>query len=349
MDQAKHSAPMSGIARQLLKMAAVRSGGMALYHRLRDRDVLTVLMLHRVLPTPLVSQRSADEQYTVSVELLRQLLQFVAQHYSIVTLEDVLASRRREKPLPPCPLLVTFDDGWNDNAIYAAPELRAAEIPWVMFVATDAVSPPNAWWQETLGRALRSGTATYETLWRAADEPSSEAEYSSIDDPTLALLLRYAALPDERRNTVLEPFGQSRQTADIEPDIANWQTLSTLHSNGVAIGVHGASHLPLTAMRDPGSDIGRAATVLAQKLGTDTALTMSFPHGRYDSATVEAARSLGMELMFTSDQVVNKCPGGWLLGDIVGRIPVSTDSLATLRGNLDPVRAMPWMVLRARI
>ena len=69
-------------------------------------------------------------------------------------------------------------------------------------------------------------------------------------------------------------------------------------------------------------------------------------HGRYDLGIAQAAKSLGMELLFTSDPVLNECPGGWLASDLIGRIPISTASVADGNGHLDPERVMPWLMLR---
>jgi hypothetical protein len=52
--------------------------------------------------------------------------------------------------------------------------------------------------------------------------------------------------------------------------------------------------------------------------------------------------------MFTSDPVINACPGGWVETDILGRIPISGPIVAGEKRKLDPIRWMPWLYLRAR-
>jgi hypothetical protein len=85
---------------------------------------------------------------------------------------------------------------------------------------------------------------------------------------------------------------------------------------------------------------------MRQQLGESACTTMSFPHGRYSPAIAEAARELGTQLLFTSDPVLNKCTDGWLESDMIGRISISTPSIADDRGRLDLERAMPWLMLR---
>jgi len=334
---------MKHAMRWLAKTIAVKGGGLSLYHKLKHRERLTVLMFHRVLPEHLMD--GADQEYTISTVLLERLMKFVAANYNVVDLNEVLRSRRREKPLPSFPLLVTFDDGWDDNAIHAAPVLAAAKIPWTLFAATDAISSGEKWWQEVLLAALRTGHATHEDL-RALIADNSRPMVDMDGDPGLSILMLYGTLSPAKRDELLNRY-LDRSLMQVTPrHMANWDTLRALQKSGVSIGGHGASHLPLTMLADPADDLRRAQSIMRQQLGENACTTMSFPHGRYSPAIAEAARKLGTQLLFTSDPVLNKCAGGWLESDMIGRISISTPSVADGRGMLDMERAMPWLMLR---
>ena len=334
---------MKAALRQTAKAIAVRGGGLSLYHRMKNRERLTVLMFHRILPDDLMAD--ADRDYTISVTLLERLMAFAAAHYNFVALDDVLRSSRRERPLPPLPLLVTFDDGWDDNARHARPVLAARNIPWTLFAATDAISSGETWWQEVLLAALRSGRTNHEEL-RAAAAGDGIFDTGMDANPDLAILLLYGALPPAKRDALLNRYFDGSSLQVNARHMADWDTLRALQKSGVAIGGHGASHLPLTMLADPEGDLKQAQAVMRQQLGESACATMSFPHGRYNSAIVEAAKSIGTKLLFTSDPVLSKCAGGWLETDIIGRIPISTDSISDNGGNLDPERVMPWLMLR---
>jgi peptidoglycan/xylan/chitin deacetylase (PgdA/CDA1 family) len=329
--------------RELAKTAAVKSGGLGLYHRLKHREQLTVLMFHRVLPPALMT--GSDREYTISTVMLESLMALAAAHYNFVGLEDVLASFRKERPLPALPLLVTFDDGWDDNAIHAAPVLAAAEIPWTLFAATDAISSGETWWQEDLLAALRNGRTSHSELRAAMAEGGIAGEDPTID-PDLSVLILYGSLPPDKRNALLNRHSD-RSSMNAPPrHMAGWDTLRLLQNSGVGIGGHGASHLPLTMLADPAGDLEQARAIMRRELGEDACKALSFPHGRYTPQIADVARGLGAQLMFTSDPILNDCPGGWLASDIVGRISISADSVSDERGKLDPKRAMPWLMLR---
>lgn len=337
---------LKGRLREIAKSVVIRSGGLGLYHRGKHREVLTVLMLHRVLPQHLISTYRADQEYTISTTLLEELVTFVTDHYNIVDLEDVLKSQAKTKPLPPYPLLVTFDDGWEDNGSFAADILASANVPWTLFAATDAISSGERWWQEDLLLILRTNNSAFDTLKDAALRISNRTVSELPSEQAFALLLLYGALPEAQRSALIALHSNGSLRQPGTRDMVDWDTLRKMQNHGVSIAGHGASHLPLTLIDDPAGDLQRAQLQLRQNLGPSACTTMSFPHGRYNSEIVKRATSIGTKLMFTSDPVLSKCPGGWLESNLVGRVPISTKAIARSDGTLDPERVMPWLMLR---
>jgi peptidoglycan/xylan/chitin deacetylase (PgdA/CDA1 family) len=94
----------------------------------REGRSLRVLMYHKVndLPNNRMSMPVSrfDEQMTQLAEL----------GYTVVDLDAVLAHYREGGPLPAGATLITFDDGYRDNLLNAAPVLKAHGYPAVQFV-----------------------------------------------------------------------------------------------------------------------------------------------------------------------------------------------------------------------
>jgi peptidoglycan/xylan/chitin deacetylase (PgdA/CDA1 family) len=310
----------SAAVRRHAKFLAYGSGAIGLFHRLRDGECLTVVMLHRVLPVSEADRLGADPVYTITPELLSGTVEFLKQNYSIVGVRDVLSSLRRERPLPRCPLLITFDDGWRDNLLWALPSLRGT--PWTLFAAADILLERECWWQEVVLSALRSGQTNVEELWTKAAAFEPAADPLADREDTLGLLLRYAELLPETRHDVLAPYERSLR-ADSRHMLTSSE-LMALRREGIEIGSHGASHLPLTRVPDPAEDLRRSLELL-KPFGCQPIL--SFPHGRYDEKVTRAARKVGFAAMFTSDPILNPCPGGWLKNDVIGRIPLNSATL----------------------
>ena len=163
------------------------------------------------------------------------------------------------------------------------------------------------------------------------------------DDRELALLNVFGALDPQRRDSLLARVCEHKS----EPDMADWDGLRGLGGN-VSIGVHGFSHLPLTTLDNPERDLFAGRELLRSHLGAAATVTMSFPHGRYDAKVLTVARTLDFELLFTSDAVLNNCPGGWLPYDTIGRISVEASRICNHRGEFESGQAERWLMLRKR-
>jgi peptidoglycan/xylan/chitin deacetylase (PgdA/CDA1 family) len=332
------------VSRAAVRGVAAASGALALCHRLRNRASLTVLMFHRVAAPGTPAMRRADARYTLAAPLFAACLRFLARHYAVVSLAAVLASRKGGPALPPRALLITFDDGWADNLAVALPLLRAAGLPAALFVASEPLADPCPWWwQEVLLRALREGRASFAALAAAAGGPPPPAP--PPEGPELALLLRYAALDPAARAAALAPFLDADLAAEGRQMLAPGD-LPALAAGGVAIGAHGAAHLPLSLVPDAAPDITRARAMLAGWLEEGAPTALSFPHGRYHRAALAATWAAGFTLAFTSDPCLNAAPGGRPASALLGRIAVAAAAITGPGGAFSPARMATWLFHR---
>ena len=331
--------------RAIGKLLAHRAGALRYHHFHRNAETLTVLMFHRVLPHAELSRSGADPLYTITPQFLSDCVSFLRDHYTIVSLKQVLDAQALIKPLPRRAALITFDDGWYDNLIYALPAL--AGTPWTLFVAADALLERGCWWQETLLWALRSCDANYRELWQAAGGAVESEIMPDETEGTHPLLLRYAALSPKARAAALAPYeAKLRRGLTDDPMMLAPEDLKTLRGAGVDLGMHGASHLPLPLLEQADSDLYRSRALFVEWLGPCRAPALSFPHGRYDEDVLKAARDLEYRLMFSSDAVLNLCEDGWVSGDLLGRIPIDMQSLVRKDGRLAPYKLATWLFLR---
>lgn len=330
--------------RAVARSVAAGSGALALRHRWHNQATLTVLMFHRVTVPGTVSARRADATYALTAPVFAACLRFVTRHYNVVGLADVLASRAGGPKLPPRALLITFDDGWADNLTVALPLLRAAGLPALLFVATDPVADPTPWWwQEVLLRALREGRAGFAELWAATGSPPPAEPPAG--EHQLRLLLHYATLSPEQRAAALAPWRDADLAAEgrhmIAPD-----DLGALCAGGMAIGAHGAAHLPESQLPDPAADIARARTALAGWLPDGGPSTFSFPHGRYNPAALAATWASGFRLVFSSDACLNAAPQGRPEAALLGRISVDGGAVTDAAGRFSAARMATWLFHR---
>ncbi len=300
----------------LVKRTLYRSGLLGLYHRLRNRRALTVIMFHRVLTESDPRWAACDPDYTLEAGLLDQCLAFFRKHYNVVSVDQVLAAHRDGAALPDRPLLITFDDGWADNHAHALPRLRAAGLPALLFTVADVIDRDAPFFQEQLIASWRLTKITVPELAAALAEhgaPVSPLPPDSLDG-LRKLIATLEALTPAQRDAVLAPF-QSR-LGDGHRQMVTSEELRELAAGGIAIGVHGKTHTRMTQAEDLDAELADARRIVGEHLHADAPVTMSYPHGRYNDQVLERTKAAGYTLAFTSDPVMNTIDGkpSWLLG-----------------------------------
>ncbi len=322
------------MASDLVKRALYRSGLLGLYHRLRNRRALTVVMFHRVLARDDPRWASCDPDYTLEAGLLDQCLAFFRRHYNVVSVDQVLAARRKGTQLPDRALLITFDDGWADNHAHALPRLRAAGLPGLLFAVADVVDRNEPFFQERLISAFRRDTLRVPALAQAladAGHPLDPVPPDTIEG-LRKVIAALEALDTAQRNRVLAPFAAAMD--DGVRQMVTRDELRELAGGGMAIGVHGKTHTPMTRAEELDAELATARAIVGRHLDAEPPPTMSYPHGRYDHRVLERTRAAGYELAFTSDPVMNPVDDrpGWLLG----RLGFEQDGIADRNGRFRP-------------
>lgn len=85
-----------------------------------DGVPLPIIMYHSI-----VNQSSQWGTYVISADELESDLKYIReQGYTTVTVEDLIGYVYDSKPLPERPIMLTFDDGYYNNYLYAYPLLK---------------------------------------------------------------------------------------------------------------------------------------------------------------------------------------------------------------------------------
>lgn len=321
-------------AAPLIKRALHATGALAAWHRRRNRDRLTVIMFHRVLARTDPRFATSDPEYTLPDDLFAASLAFFKAHYHVVALDDVLAARAGTRALPERPLLITFDDGWSDNEEYALPALRAAGLPAVIFVVSDAIGRAQPFWQEqliTAWRAQRLTPAVADATWRALQIGEDDGPFARVG-PDELWAIRTLIEHLER----LEPARLAKVLATLPLDdgarhMITADQLRALAAGRVAVGAHGQTHRPLTEV-DASAEVRAARRRLEAEVHAPVT-TLSFPHGKHSEAVVAECRAAGYALVFTS---VPSLPSAKLDADVLGRVGFTTETITDASGTFAP-------------
>lgn len=324
-------------AKRALRCLAYASGVLGLMHQLRNRRTLTVFMFHRVLPADSDTYSFSEREFAFTVDGFRQTLDFICRHYNVVSHEAIRANIEHSAPLPDRAGLITFDDGWRDTLIYAAPELRRRHLPAVLFLSTELIElSSERWWQDRLVEALiiAGNRERIESLLGIEDAGKTDNE--RVRKLTASL----ASLPDGQRHKLLDhivaPRALGRQLllaeelASLQPDIS--------------VAGHGHTHAPMTHCEDPKNDLSASYEVLRSQGCDDWA--MSYPHGAYDVETTSIARSVGFRVLYTSDAHLMDASDSLSADGLFGRIHIPENEWTCDNGRISNSKLATYLFFR---
>lgn len=334
--------------KQSLRALAYRCGALGTWHRLRNRDTLTVPMFHRVLPRSDARFAGADPEWTMTPETFESCLRFFARHYNVVTPDQVFAALRGEAKLPPRSLLVTFDDGWADTAEFAQPLLDRYGMAGLVFVASDAVGSSNAFWEEQVFAFLattQDGLTQLDALLTRKGLPPLEGVGAKATEAAIRQVIRQLGRLD--RDRVLDLAAALPHAGQVPAMITRAQ-LEKLACAPHAIGGHGKTHQPLAKVAALNQELANAQGDLAALLDRPIA-SMSLPHGSSSPQVLEACRSAGYRYVFSSAACLNAYGKGAAVQGTVGRIHVSEREIAGPDGRVDPASLAGSLFLRAKM
>lgn len=114
-----------------------------------------------------------EEDYSVSPGDFARQMEYLASHgYTAVPLGDLVAHLTAGRPLPPKPIVITFDDGYEDNYLAALPIMEKYGMRATVFVVSDFVgqAPYLNWEQLREMRSRGMGIGSHTLAHRALTE-----------------------------------------------------------------------------------------------------------------------------------------------------------------------------------
>lgn len=121
----------------LLILAAVSRCHDARVAATAPKPAVTVLMYHHILPREQAGRFAGNSIVTYAEEFSRQLDFLQKNGYQTVTPQEIEAFFYAQTPLPEKAVLITFDDGYLSNAVFAYPQLKKRGMQATVFLVTE--------------------------------------------------------------------------------------------------------------------------------------------------------------------------------------------------------------------
>jgi peptidoglycan/xylan/chitin deacetylase (PgdA/CDA1 family) len=283
-----------------------------------------VLMYHRITE-PL----SDPWDLAVSPSNFRAHLEVIRREGVCLPLPD-FAARIMDRNRPHRLFAITFDDGYRDNLVNAAPALEAHDLPAAIFVVSGVVGAGRDFWWDALARVfLNTPSLPYElrldtgagalkwtlgmfaectpqaierlSAWRVHEEPATHGRQKLFIAVWRVLITRPFAEAEEMCQRVLDWAGADR-SGPVQDRTLDAEEVGRLARGGlVEVGGHTVTHQPLDKVsREVAiAEIEGCRIQLSEIAGREIRC-FSYPFGRFGPEIPGLVRTAGFACACTS-------------------------------------------------
>lgn len=213
------------------------------------RNKVIILMYHRFSdrPEPFKIQRDVFER---QIRFLKKKFMFISlSHYA-----EVLAGERND--IPPNPVILTIDDGYWDNYIYAYPILKKYSVPATIFIGTDFITEKAWLWSNKLEFILKNSKySEFEFPLGHETVRFHVGNFESWHRTQLTMFNYCRSISDSQKDEVFDQLAKHLKVSvpdetqgDFQP--LTWEQIREMYGNGVDFGSHTCSHAILSRLND---------------------------------------------------------------------------------------------------
>jgi peptidoglycan/xylan/chitin deacetylase (PgdA/CDA1 family) len=243
-------------------------------------------------------------------------MEVITKRFRVVSMDDVALFAAGRLTLPSHSVAVTFDDGFRDNSMFAAPILDAVGVPATFYVTVDAIGSDLVPWFCRLRHAFG---ATRAQTWL---DPSNDLTHDLMTQSSRrrAFLACSALCARQSGTRQEEVIGGIEAALDVEPLrpstelMMSWEDVRNLRRAGHIIGSHTLTHpnLAQIPVEEAKHELIESRRRLEAMLG-EPVRHFSYPNPilqpHWSRQTIDLARQAGYETSVTSnDGVVRILP-----------------------------------------
>jgi peptidoglycan/xylan/chitin deacetylase (PgdA/CDA1 family) len=269
------------------------------YNKLKHGEYpLSILYYHHVF-----SNKNSYHLDDLDEHNFDQQISFLTKHFNILSLKQAI-ELLKQKRLPSKALVISFDDGYQDNYTLAAPILEKNKCPATFFIATEGVKKGYLW-NDIIEQNIKNTTVKKISKDIIGKEISliTEGEKTSAFHQ-LVNSLKFVN-NDERNNKILQ-LSKELNINNYTRTMMNEEQILDLHNRNFTIGAHTHSHTILSTETDENSqsELLTNKQTLEKTIGEPVEF-LAFPNGLYGQdfkqVHCEIASALGFEAAFSTN------------------------------------------------
>jgi peptidoglycan/xylan/chitin deacetylase (PgdA/CDA1 family) len=241
------------------------------------KSQVAILLYHRVGPAG-----ANWSLQPLSPDIFKEQIDYFSRSGEIISLE-VLANYMKEgKSLPKKTVVITFDDGYYDNYMYAYPILKRFKVPATIFLTTGHISSDELFWWDKVGYILQHAKTQRIDLGDMGSHSLESAKDKAKAHGNITKKLKN--ISEDIKNLAIEkisevsgvdiPRGLGREL------IMSWNDVKEMHNSGIDFGAHSVNHPLLTnvPLERAKWEITQSKKDVENSLGVEVR-TFSYPNG----------------------------------------------------------------------
>lgn len=276
------------------------------FARGRIQRELPILAYHRVLDIANEDAFPFDpELVSASVEGFAWQMEYVKRRYQPISFRTAIDMIDGKIEWLQRPIIITFDDGYDDNYYHAFPILASLNVPATIFVSTGYVGTGSPFWFDYVAHVLLRAPAGPVFTGNLGFELEIDRRHSSRRTGAAALVRALKRVSNRQRLQFLEEFEQHYDgIADRECFFLSrpldWTQIREMSVAGIEFGSHTVSHPILSRLDDQelAYELTESRRTLELQLGKP-AEVLAYPVGgaeEFNDSVIEAARTAGYRL-----------------------------------------------------
>lgn len=233
-------------------------------------------------------------------------IRYLTKKCNLISMDTLMDCWQNNKPLPKRAVIITFDDGYKDNYLYAYPILRKYDVPATIFLTSGCINSGNLLWWDKVTHLIAETLLSEITIdgighfnlrtpsqkWRAISTIRKKIK-------VLPELDKLAFIKQLQKNTKVQ----------VKVELAgkiylSWEEIAEMLKNGVSFGSHTKTHPVLTKIPVEAADkeISESKKKLEKELAQPITF-FSYPNGRegdFDQKTKEILKRNNFKAAVTS-------------------------------------------------
>ncbi len=258
----------------------------AFLHRLSQQKTMAVICYHRI------QDEASSDGLSIGPEVLERHLNLIATskillNVSAARFENIW--KGKEDAEGKIPLLITFDDGYRDNLLYAAPLLQKYGLAAILFIASDILEDRPLWydllrcWFETAGSQALQEEFSGIFRWNRRNIP---ADFG-------AWMAAIKELPPAAFAAAQERIRKNAPACALKGQYFSAADVRTWVGMGLEVGCHTRSHPRLSRLsrESARAEICESRDLLAKITGHPVNY-FAYPFGEENDFTLDNAQDL---------------------------------------------------------